>query len=65
VLKEAQPVAFRGKPGFIECSPVVIRDVPEAAGEAVIEVFGEERLRPLGIDESQKVIAEFRLVGIG
>ena len=25
VLKEAQPVAFRGKPGFIECSPVVIR----------------------------------------
>jgi hypothetical protein len=31
----------------------------------VIEVFGEERLRPLGIDESQKVIAEFRLVGIG
>jgi hypothetical protein len=39
--------------------------VPEAAGEAVIEVFGEERLRPLGIDESQKVVAEFRLVCIG
>jgi hypothetical protein len=25
VLKEAQTVAVRGKPGFVECRPIVIR----------------------------------------
>jgi hypothetical protein len=64
VLKEAQTVAVRGKPGFVECRPIVIRDVPEAAGEAMIEVFGEERLRPFRFDESQKMVTEIRLVCI-
>jgi hypothetical protein len=35
----------------------------EAHRQAVIEVLGEMRLRPLGLDEAQKVISEFSFVG--
>jgi hypothetical protein len=31
VLKEAQPVAVRSKPGFIECRPVVMRIMQSTA----------------------------------
>jgi hypothetical protein len=40
-----------------------VRNIPEAHRQAVIEVLGEMRLRPFGLDEAQKVISEFSFVG--
>jgi predicted methyltransferase MtxX (methanogen marker protein 4) len=40
-----------------------MRNMPKAHRQTVIEIFGEERLRPLGIDEAKEVISEFRFVG--
>jgi hypothetical protein len=37
----------------------------EAHRQAVIEVLGEECLRPFGLDESQEVISEFSFVERG
>jgi hypothetical protein len=37
--------------------------MPEAHRQAMIEVLGEKRLRPFGLDEAKEVISELSFVG--
>jgi len=39
-----------------------MRNVPEAHRQTLIEIFGEECLRPFGLDEAQEVIAKLGFV---
>ena len=61
-MQEAETRFITCEPGGVEALLIVVRNVPEAVGEPVIEALGEDRLLSLGFDEAEEVVSESGLV---